>query len=29
LGHARVETTMLYTHVLNIGPKAVRSPLDG
>ncbi len=28
LGHADVSTTMIYTHVLNKGPKAVRSPLD-
>ena len=29
LGHKDVRTTMVYTHVLNTGPKAVRSPLDG
>jgi len=29
LGHAHVETTMVYTHVLNKGGRAVRSPLDG
>jgi integron integrase len=29
LGHADVSTTMIYTHVLNRGGKAVRSPLDG
>jgi hypothetical protein len=23
-----VRTTMIYTHVLNVGPQAVRSPLD-
>lgn len=28
LGHKDVRTTMIYTHVLNRGPKAVRSPLD-
>ena len=28
LGHASVETTMIYTHVLNIGGRGVRSPLD-
>jgi integron integrase len=28
LGHKDVKTTMIYTHVLNRGPKAVRSPLD-
>jgi integron integrase len=28
LGHSDVKTTMIYTHVLNRGPKAVRSPLD-
>jgi integrase len=28
LGHKNVETTMIYTHVLNRGPAGVRSPLD-
>jgi site-specific recombinase XerD len=28
LGHASVETTMVYTHVLNRGGRGVRSPLD-
>ncbi len=28
LGHKSVETTMIYTHVLNKGGKAVSSPLD-
>lgn len=28
LGHRDVATTMIYTHVLNRGPKGVRSPLD-
>jgi len=28
LGHAHVETTMIYTHVLNKGPLGVVSPLD-
>ena len=27
-GHADVKTTMIYTHVLNRGGRAVRSPLD-
>ena len=29
LGHASVETTMIYTHVLNRGGRGVKSPLDG
>ena len=28
LGHANVETTMIYTHVLNKGPMGVVSPMD-
>ena len=28
LGHKHVSTTMIYTHVLNRGGRAVRSPLD-
>ena len=28
LGHASVETTMIYTHVLNQGGRGVKSPLD-
>jgi len=29
LGHADVNTTMIYAHVLNRGGRGVRSPLDG
>ena len=28
LGHANVETTMIYTHMLNQGGRGVKSPLD-
>ena len=28
LGHKNVETTMIYTHVLNQGGKGVQSPID-
>jgi site-specific recombinase XerD len=28
LGHADVSTTMVYTHVMNKGARAVRSPLE-
>lgn len=28
LGHQKVETTMIYTHVLNKGGHGVPSPLD-
>lgn len=28
LGRVDVTTTMIYTHVLNLGPAAVRNPLD-
>lgn len=29
LGHSSVETTMIYTHVMNRGGRGVTSPLDG
>ncbi len=29
LGHKDVSTTMLYTHVLNMGGYGARSPVDG
>ena len=29
LGHRNLQTTMIYTHVLNRGGRGVRSPLDG
>jgi len=29
MGHANVNTTMVYTHVLNKGGRGVKSPLDG
>ncbi len=28
LGHARIETTLVYLHIAQITPKAVKSPLD-
>ena len=28
LGHSNVNTTMIYTHVLNRGGRGVRSPAD-
>jgi site-specific recombinase XerD len=28
LGHSHINTTMIYTHVLNKGPLGVVSPLD-
>ncbi|PJB47986.1 MAG: integron integrase, partial [Chloroflexi bacterium CG_4_9_14_3_um_filter_45_9] len=29
LGHKSVETTMVYTHVMNKGGLGVKSPVDG
>lgn len=29
LGHASLDTTMIYVHVLNKGGQGVRSPADG
>jgi site-specific recombinase XerD len=29
LGHSDVATTMIHTHVLNVGALGARSPLDG
>ena len=29
LGHSNVNTTMIYTHVLNRGSRGVKSPVDG
>jgi integron integrase len=29
LGHSNLETTMIYTHVLNRGGRGIRSPADG
>lgn len=29
MGHADVNTTMIYTHVVNRGPGGVKSPFDG
>lgn len=28
MGHADVRTTMIYTHVLKLGPAGVKSPID-
>lgn len=28
LGHKNVDTTMVYTHILNRGGRGVKSPLD-
>ncbi|MDH3441367.1 MAG: tyrosine-type recombinase/integrase, partial [Gammaproteobacteria bacterium] len=28
LGHSNVRTTMVYTHIVKLGGRAVKSPLD-
>lgn len=29
MGHKNLETTMIYTHVMNKGARGVKSPADG
>lgn len=28
LGHARIDTTLVYLHIARVSPKTVKSPLD-